>query len=122
MALKAVLQPILSEALVLTRFDKGNIQPVAIADVCMDEEYLPYRQAAADAGYRSVISLPLIAPGERLVGVLSVHRAAPGTKERRYWGFEQHHRVRRPGHHAASIDTSNTHSYHGPLSDAQAIG
>ena len=123
--IEAVLQPILSEALALTRFDKGNIQlfdpssgcltieaqcgfddsfletfksvsaangcacgrairlrkPVAIADVLMDEEYRSYRQAAADAGYRSVISLPLIAPGERLVGVLSVHRAVPGTKE-----------------------------------------
>jgi GAF domain-containing protein len=46
----------------------------------MDEEYLSYRQAAPDTGYRSVISVPLIAPGESLVGVLSVHRAVPGTK------------------------------------------
>jgi GAF domain-containing protein len=56
-------------------------RPVAIADVLMDDEYLPYRQAAAEAGYRSVISLPLIAPGDNLVGVMSVHRVVPGLRE-----------------------------------------
>jgi GAF domain-containing protein len=56
-------------------------QPVAISDVFADEEYAPYRQAAAEAGYRSVISLPLIARGDDLVGVLSVHRVVPGTRE-----------------------------------------
>lgn len=124
-AIEAVLQPILSEALAVTRCDKGNIQlfdassgcltieaqwgfddsfletfksvsaangcacgrairlrkPVAIADIFMDEEYQYYRQAAADAGFRSVVSVPLIAPGESLVGVLSVHRAVPGISE-----------------------------------------
>ena len=55
-------------------------QPVAIADVLVDDEYLPYRQAAAAAGYRSVVSLPLIAHGDDLVGVLSVHRVVPGIR------------------------------------------
>jgi GAF domain-containing protein len=42
---------------------------------------LQLRQTATDAGYRSVISLPLIAQGDDLVGVLSVHRVMPGFRE-----------------------------------------
>ena len=122
--MKAVLEPILTEAVTLSRSEKGNIQlfdessgclairahigfeddflrafrsvsagngcacgrairlrrPVVIPDIMLDEEYLPYRRAALDAGYRSVTSLPIIA-GDSLVGVLSVHRAEPGFKE-----------------------------------------
>ena len=54
--------------------------PIVIADVLLDDEYAPYRQAAMEAGFRSVVSLPLIARGS-IVGVISIHRASPGTGE-----------------------------------------
>jgi GAF domain-containing protein len=122
--MEVVLDPILSEAVVLSRSRMGNIQlfdassgqlvirshigfetnflrtfknvsavngcacgravrlrkAVIIPDILRDEEYSPYRQAALDAGYRSVTSLPIISEGS-LLGVLSVHRAEPGMKE-----------------------------------------
>lgn len=55
-------------------------KPVVIEDVLLDDEYFPYRQAALDAGFRSVVSLPLIASGN-IVGVISVHRAKPRIDE-----------------------------------------
>jgi GAF domain-containing protein len=120
-----VLQPILTEALKMSRCERGNIQvldvatgclsieahhgfddaflstfktvkaengcacgrairsrmPVLITDVESDGEYTPYRQAAANAGYRSVASLPLIDSEDTLVGVISVHRPTPWTGE-----------------------------------------
>lgn len=123
--MKAVLEPILTEAVTLSRSEKGNIQlfdessgcltieaqhgfdndfldafksvsaangcacgrairmrkPVVIADVMVDEEYSPYRQAARDAGFRGVMSFPLIAKVGNLVGVMSVHRTTPWTGE-----------------------------------------
>ena len=48
-------------------------EPIVIADVLLDDEYFPYRQAAMEAGFRSVVSLPLIARGN-IVGVISIHR------------------------------------------------
>jgi hypothetical protein len=50
---------------------------IFIEDVMSDNEYVPYRQAAVAAGYRSVLSLPLITAAGRLVGVISVHHATP---------------------------------------------
>jgi len=120
-----ILQPILTEALTVSRAEKGNIQlfdvasgcltieaqhgfdaaflsafksvkaengcacgrairlrkAVVIRDIDLDEEYTPYRQAAAHAGYRSVVSLPLIGNGEKIVGVISVHRQTPWVGE-----------------------------------------
>jgi len=119
--LGSVLEPILTAAMTLTQFEKGNIQvldedsgfltiesqhgfdatfletfkivkatdgcacgrairlrqPVFIDDVMSDGEYGPFRQAASSAGYRSVLSLPLITAQGRLVGVMSVHHSAP---------------------------------------------
>jgi GAF domain-containing protein len=51
--------------------------PIFIEDVVSDDEYVPYRQAAIGAGYRSVLSLPLITAAGRLVGVMSVHHSTP---------------------------------------------
>lgn len=123
--ISTILEPILTEALTVSRAEKGNIQlfdvasgcliieaqsgfdaaflstfksvtakngcacgrairlrkPVVIADIDLDEEYAPYREAAAHAGYRSVVSLPLIGDNEKIVGVISVHRSTPWIGE-----------------------------------------
>lgn len=119
--ISTILGPILTEALTVSRSEKGNIQlfdvasgcltieaqhgfdaaflstfksvtaengcacgrairlrkPVVIPDIDLDEAYAPNREAAARAGYRSVVSLPLIDNGEKIVGVISVHRPTP---------------------------------------------
>ena len=48
-------------------------RPVIIPDVTEDEEYVPFRAAAADAGYRGVLTAPITTPGGVLIGFLSTH-------------------------------------------------
>jgi GAF domain-containing protein len=123
--ISTILAPILTEALTVSRSEKGNIQLfdvasgcltieaqhgfdaaflstfrsvtaengcacgrairsrklVIIPDIDVDEEYAPYREAAAQAGFRSVVSLPLIGDREKIVGVISVHRPTPWVGE-----------------------------------------
>lgn len=122
-ALASVLEPILTQAIARSHFEKGNIQvldetsgfltikaqtgfdnsflktfmivkandgcacgrairlrlPVLVNDVMSDDDYLPFRQAALSAGYRSVLSVPLITTAGHLLGVISVHHSVPQT-------------------------------------------
>lgn len=48
-------------------------QPVLVSDTETDEEYAPYRAVAHAAGYRSVISVPLITSTNFLLGIVSNH-------------------------------------------------
>ena len=48
-----------------------------VDDVMTDPEYAPYRDVAAEAGYRAVQSTPLIERGGKTLGVLSVHFREP---------------------------------------------
>lgn len=51
--------------------------PVLIPDIDEDVLFAPYRDVAAQAGYRSVQSMPMIASDGHKVGVLSTHFAQP---------------------------------------------
>ena len=50
-------------------------RPVAIEDVAAEPSYAPFLAIARSAGYRAVISMPLIGYGDRPLGVLSAHFA-----------------------------------------------
>lgn len=52
-------------------------RPVVIEDVETDEAYAPYRRAAREAGYRGVISAPLIGSDGAPMGMLSAHFQSP---------------------------------------------
>jgi two-component sensor histidine kinase len=52
-------------------------KPVFIPDIDLDPDYQPYAGAARLAGYRSVLSFPIISPGGKLSGVMSTHFAEP---------------------------------------------
>ena len=47
--------------------------PVLVSDIETDEEYAPYRTAARAAGYRSVITVPLVTSANFLLGTVSNH-------------------------------------------------
>jgi GAF domain-containing protein len=51
-------------------------RPIFIADVETDAAYAPYRAAASEAGYRSVLSVPIKIDGE-VIGMVSVHHRQP---------------------------------------------
>jgi GAF domain-containing protein len=51
-------------------------EAVVIEDVEIDPDYAPFIEVARHAGYRSVVSVPLISARNALVGVLSVHSSA----------------------------------------------
>ena len=53
-------------------------QSIVITDVENDPDYAPYCDAAKSAGYRSVQSTPFITEDGILIGITSVHFAAPG--------------------------------------------
>jgi GAF domain-containing protein len=55
-------------------------QSIVIADVKKDPDYAPYYDAAKSAGYRSVQSTPFITQDGKLIGIVSVHFAAPGGR------------------------------------------
>jgi GAF domain-containing protein len=57
-------------------------QSIVIADVEKDPDYAPYFVAAKSAGYRSVQSTPFITEEGKLIGMASVHFAAPGGPTR----------------------------------------
>ena len=46
---------------------------VVVRDIETDEEYAPYRAAARAAGYRSVITTPLITHDKLIIGAVSTH-------------------------------------------------
>ena len=48
-------------------------RPVAITDVETDQEFAPYRATARAAGFRSVVTTPLLTRQKVLVGTVSVH-------------------------------------------------
>jgi GAF domain-containing protein len=48
-------------------------KPVVVEDVLADTAFVPYRAVARAAGFRAVLSMPMIADGNAFVGVLSVH-------------------------------------------------
>ena len=52
-------------------------KPVFIPDIDLDPDYAPYAGAARLAGYRAVLSIPIISPGGSLLGVMSTHFAEP---------------------------------------------
>ena len=53
-------------------------QSIVVADVEKDPDYALYRNAVKEAGFRSVQSTPFVTEDEKLVGIVSVHFAAPG--------------------------------------------
>src|SRR6516165_2715617 len=57
-------------------------QSIVIADVEKDPDYVPYCGAAKSAGYRSVQSTPFITQDGKLIGIVSVHFAAPDRATR----------------------------------------
>jgi signal transduction protein with GAF and PtsI domain len=52
-------------------------KPAFIGDVETDPTFEPHRQVARDAGFRAVISAPLVGPGDNLIGILSTHFSQP---------------------------------------------
>jgi GAF domain-containing protein len=50
-------------------------KPVLIENVFADRDFAPYRDAARDAGFHAVLSTPMVARSNVLVGVLSLHFA-----------------------------------------------
>lgn len=52
-------------------------RPIVIADVETDPAFQPFRDAAAQAGYRAVQSTPLVTTSGLFIGMLSTHFAAP---------------------------------------------
>ncbi|KLK90489.1 hypothetical protein AA309_25425 [Microvirga vignae] len=52
-------------------------EAVLIEDVMADRDFSPFRVAACRAGFRSVLSLPLVSTSGALVGVLSTHFDRP---------------------------------------------
>lgn len=48
-------------------------QPILVSDTETDEEFAPYRAMARAAGYRSVISVPLVTSANSLLGTVSNH-------------------------------------------------
>jgi len=50
---------------------------IVIEDVLTDEEYVNFRDIAAEAGYRAVQSTPLLIPGGAVLGMLSTHFRSP---------------------------------------------
>ncbi len=51
-------------------------EPCVIPDVSQSHSYAPHRHIAEKAGYRSVISTPVVA-GNRFIGMLSTHSSQP---------------------------------------------
>lgn len=56
---------------------------VVIEDVQSDPAYEPYRDIAADAGYRGVQSTPLVSRSGELLGILSTHYGEPHRPSKR---------------------------------------
>jgi PAS domain S-box-containing protein len=52
-------------------------QRVVVEDVAIDPEFEPYRALAQAAGFRSVVSIPLLSAEQTMFGVLSVHFGQP---------------------------------------------
>jgi len=52
-------------------------QRIIIEDVQTDISFAPYRHVAAEAGFRSLVSTPLISPKGELLGMLSTHFRNP---------------------------------------------
>lgn len=48
---------------------------VLIDDVELDEEFAPYRSLARTAGFRSVVTTPLLTSGAHIIGAVSTHFA-----------------------------------------------
>jgi GAF domain-containing protein len=61
-------------------------QSIAVADVENDPDYALYRNAVKEAGFRSVQSTPFITENGKLIGIASVHFAAPGGPTQRAGG------------------------------------
>jgi hypothetical protein len=60
----------------------GAQRCIMIPDVLMDRAFAPHREIAASNGFRSVKSIPVVAPDGRFHGVLSTH--SPGVR----WDWE----------------------------------
>jgi hypothetical protein len=52
--------------------------PILVPDVSVDDDFKPYREVAARAGFASVASFPLITASAELIGILSVHFTRTG--------------------------------------------
>jgi GAF domain-containing protein len=50
-----------------------DTSPIVIEDVSSDEQFAPYREIAYRAGFRAVVSVPLVSTIGTVVGVLSTH-------------------------------------------------
>lgn len=57
-------------------------QSTVVADIEKDPDFASYRNTAKRAGFRSIQSTPLITQDGKLVGIVSVHFAAPGGPTR----------------------------------------
>ena len=54
-------------------------RPVFIPDVERDTDYRPYVEGARLAGYRAVVSCPIVSRAGNILGVMSAHFAEPKT-------------------------------------------
>jgi two-component system CheB/CheR fusion protein len=66
----------------------GSRETCRIEDVLSDPGYVPYREVAAQAGYRAVQAIPLIARSGELVGILSTYfrKVRPFSERDRHLG------------------------------------
>ncbi len=51
----------------------ANNEPAFIGDVETDPAFEPHRQVAREAGFRAVMSAPLVGADDNLIGILSTH-------------------------------------------------
>ncbi|MGC8536976.1 MAG: GAF domain-containing protein [Rhizomicrobium sp.] len=77
-------KPFLDHFAVVTVFDSTacaralvDKKAALIEDVDTDPTFAPHRQVAREAGFRAVISAPLIGPRGKLIGILSTHFSQP---------------------------------------------
>jgi hypothetical protein len=56
---------------------------IVVADVEKDPDFELHRDAAKEAGFRSVQSTPFVTEDGKLIGIVSVHFAAPGGPTQR---------------------------------------
>jgi GAF domain-containing protein len=58
-------------------------QSIVVADVETDPDFALYRNALKEAGFRSIQSTPFVTEDGKLIGIVSVHFAAPGGPTQR---------------------------------------
>lgn len=55
----------------------ANRMPTSVEDIETDPAFEPHRQVAREAGFRAVLSAPLVSGADKLIGILSTHFSQP---------------------------------------------